>query len=150
MATITNGIQTSFSNTPQAKDDIYGWTEDELLSSGLLHGSIITLNVMSTDLGGNAKALFSIDDGNGHTNITDYDLLTVDGLINGISAWELTAAGNRVRIDNGKIDFDIANYLTAHGVASVEALAAGDYIPDEFVYAIRPANGTLSQAKVNL
>src|SRR5215471_8587093 len=114
--TTTNGIQTSFSNTPQAQDDIYGWTETQLQSSGLLAGSVITLNVMANDLGGNAKTLFSIDDGNGHTSLTDYDLLSVDGLVGGVSAWEATAAGNRVRIDNGKIDFDIGHYLSSLGI----------------------------------
>ena len=59
MATQTTGggSTTSFSNTPQAKDDTYGWSEDQLLTSGLYSSGtkIITLDVVSNDLGGNAK-----------------------------------------------------------------------------------------------
>jgi hypothetical protein len=51
---------TSFMNTPQAGDDYFyavttGLTEDSL--------GITFLAVMANDLGGNAKTLYSIDDG---------------------------------------------------------------------------------------
>lgn len=53
MATSTSGgTTTSFSNTPQAKDDTFSYTED-------LTG-VVYLSVMSNDLGGNAKVLWSI------------------------------------------------------------------------------------------
>ena len=55
------GTTTSFSNTPQAQDDILNYTEESVVL-GSLSTSII-LDVMQNDLGGNAKTLFSIDDG---------------------------------------------------------------------------------------
>lgn len=70
-STASNGIKTSFANTPQALDDAYSWSEDALQASGILAGNIITLDVMSNDAGGNAKTLFAIDDGNGNTSLTD-------------------------------------------------------------------------------
>ena len=144
--TISNGIKTSFANTPQAANDSYSWAEDSLLSSGLLNGNIVTLNVMSNDLGGNAKTLFSIDDGNGNTNLTDFDLLSAGS--NGV--WESTSSGDLIRIYNGQIELDLSHSLMALGATSVNALAAGDHIHDEFVYAIRLSNGALSQAKVTV
>ena len=54
----------SFLNTPQAGDDLWFYTEDELL---LLGGSAqLILDVMANDTGGKAKTLFSIDDGAGN------------------------------------------------------------------------------------
>ena len=57
MPTNTNGgTTTSFSNTPQAGDDVFtGLNED--------FSGIVCLNVMGNDLGGNAKILWSLDDG---------------------------------------------------------------------------------------
>src|SRR2546430_4341612 len=110
MATQTTGggSTTSFSNTPQAVDDSYSWTEDQLIALSLYNGATntISLDVMSNDLGGNAKTLWSIDDGNGNTIATDYDLLAGD-VTNGISAWEMTAQGNWIRINNGKIEYKL-------------------------------------------
>jgi len=150
---ITNtGIKTSFSNTPQAMDDAYSLTEAGLQSnsySGVSYNDvthILTLDVMSNDLGGGAKTLFAIDDGNGHTNLTDYDLLTKDTA----GVWEASANGNRIQIADGKINVDISHFLQSVGVASIDALGAGDRIQDEFVYSIRLANGALSQAKVTI
>ena len=50
------GTTVSFSNTPQAKDDTYTFTEEAALDA------VLYLNVMSNDSGGNAKTLWSIDD----------------------------------------------------------------------------------------
>jgi uncharacterized delta-60 repeat protein len=138
---------TSFNNTPQAKDDWYFWTEDQLLFSGLLVGDIVTLDVMANDSGGKAKKLFSIDDADGNS-LSPTDLLNVDGLVNGVSAWEETAAGNFIRISNGKIELKLVGSLAALGATSVEALGANDHVHDEFTYAIRLGNGTLSWATV--
>jgi VCBS repeat-containing protein len=102
---------------------------------------------MANDLGGKAKKLFSIDDGNGNA-VNPTDLLNADGLVNGISAWELTGAGNYIRINNGKLELMLAGSLSGLGATSVNALGAGDHIHDEFVYAIRLGNGTLSWAHV--
>src|SRR6266481_360436 len=142
---------TSFINTPQAGDDIYGWTEDQLLTSGLLTGSVVKLDVLANDLGGSAKRLWSIDDGNGNTSSVDYDLLSSD--MQGV--WESAASNNlgvadKITISNGAILLDFSASLAKLGAANVNALAATDHIHDEFVYAIRLANGTLSQAKVTV
>ena len=141
----------SFTRTPQAGDDIYGWSEDALIGSGLLNGTIVTLNVMANDLGGNAKRLWSIDDGNGHTSQADYDLLNSD--MGGV--WENAAVNNlgvadQITISNGQVLLDLTRSLQALGATSVQALAAGDHIYDQFVYSIRLANGTLSQATVTV
>src|SRR5258705_130837 len=99
----------SFTNTPQARDDTYCYTEDQAAFFAV--GNILSFDVMSNDLGGNAKALFSIDDGNGNALASDAQLLVKDGLTNGISAWECTALGNSIRINNGKIEFALG-YLS--------------------------------------
>jgi VCBS repeat-containing protein len=131
---------TSLSNTPQAGDDSYSYTENDLIASGLLTGNIVTLDVMANDLGGKAKTLYSIDDGNG-----DFlkDLLAS----NVTTGWECTAGGNMVCIVNGKIQIDLTHSLAPGG--SVDSLRAGEVIQDSFLYTIRLANGTLSYAKVS-
>src|SRR5262245_11066930 len=139
MATNTSGgTTTSFTNTPQAKDDSYNWTETQLQNSGLLAGNIITLDVMANDLGGNAKTLWSVDDGNGNTLAPEYELLVKD---TAAGVWETSANGNSFRITTaGKIEFKL------NGITNIDSLTANDHIHDEFVYAIRLGNGTLSQA----
>ena len=58
----------SFTNTPQANNDVFVFVEDTVSISG----SNLLLDVMANDLGGNAKKLFSVDDGNGGSiNPTD-------------------------------------------------------------------------------
>src|SRR5712671_6121220 len=141
MATTTSNTN-QLTNTPQAGDDYYGWAEDQLLASGLLHGNVVTLNVMANDLGGNAKKLWSIDDGNGNTNVADYDLVASD--MQGV--WENAAANNlgvadKITISNGAILLDFCASLAKLGALNIDALAAGDHIHDVFVYAIRLANG---------
>ena len=93
-------------NSPQATDDIYWWTEDELLALNYLNAyNIITLDVMSNDLGGSAKSLYLIDDGDGN--------FLQDMLDNNVTTgWEQTASGNQIRIVNGKIEFDISHDLS--------------------------------------
>ena len=70
MATNTGGGTTaSLSNTPQAKDDTYTYLEDLLRSDATLYNvatNTVTLDVISNDLGGNAKTLFSVEDGDGN------------------------------------------------------------------------------------
>ena len=80
MPTNTNGGTTvSFTNTPQAKDDNFtsgltGLTEDSAV--------VVYLDVMANDLGGNAKSLWSVDNGvNNSGAMSGYvagDLLTQD------------------------------------------------------------------------
>ena len=154
MATQTTGggSTTSFGNTPQGKDDSFTWTEDQLIALSLYNSTTntITLNVMANDLGGNAKTLWSIDDGNGNALAPDSPLLIGDAA-NGVSAWEITASGNWTRINNGKIEYRISDGTGVAGAGvSVDTLVAGQSIDDQFVYAIRLGNGTLSQARVTV
>ncbi|MDP3707255.1 MAG: cadherin-like domain-containing protein, partial [Polaromonas sp.] len=131
---------TSFTKTPQAGDDTFSYTQEELLALAAYNDAnqVVTLDVMSNDLGGNAKKLFSIDDGSaGFLN----DLLT-----NNVNAsWETLPSGNRIQIVNGKIQLDISHSLGGQSIAS---LAAGETITEAFVYSIQLGNGTLSWAKV--
>src|SRR5262245_22917593 len=124
MATIKNGIIVSFSNTPQAQDDVYTFTEDGLFSSiyfNNLTDVLSYLNVMANDLGGNAKTLYSVDDGVAYLS----DLLQADALTSGVSVWEAIGGGDKIRIDNGKIDIDLNASITAlTGVTDINALSA--------------------------
>ena len=102
------GSTTSFTNTPQAMDDSYIWTEDQLLSLQLYNAATktITLDVMSNDLGGNAKTLFSVDDGDGNPITADYELLAKD-----VGILELRRAAARQ---------DAAPELVAHAILDLE------------------------------
>ncbi|MDC7704931.1 Ig-like domain-containing protein, partial [Vogesella indigofera] len=128
----------SYSKTPQAGDDSYWYTEDELLAASNYNSSsnVLTLNVMSNDLGGSAKQLYSIDDG---ANALA-DMLTSD--VNFSTEWETTPEGNRIRIYAGKIEYQ---FLT-----NPDSLAAGEPLHDSFVYAIQLGNGTISYATVTV
>ncbi|AZD59420.1 hypothetical protein C4K18_1432 [Pseudomonas chlororaphis subsp. aurantiaca] len=61
--TTTGGTTTSFSNTPQAQDDIFTTgvigTSSAAITEDLL--GVVYLDVMSNDLGGSAKTLWSLD-----------------------------------------------------------------------------------------
>src|SRR5437868_13572022 len=129
-----------------ASDDIYGCTENQLIASGPLGGTIVTLDVLANDTAIKPRTLFSIDAGNGHVSPTDSNLLTADA--NG--AWESTSTGDSIRLYNGQIQLDLSHSLAALGAIDVNALAAGDHIHEDFVYAVRIANGTLSQATVTV
>src|SRR4051794_27186869 len=104
--TIKNGQIVSFSNTPQANDDFFQLSEDQLLASLFFtrQTDILSLNVTSNDLGGNAKTLYSVDDGINYLK----DLLTADILVNGVSAWEATSGSDLIRIENGNVDVDLS------------------------------------------
>ncbi len=151
----------SFANTPQARDDSYTFTEDQLLASGLLNGTILSLSVLSNDLGGAAKVLYSVDDGLTFNQVgSPADLLLADSLISGKSIWEavqttingvLVTTDDKLRIDNGSINVDLSNsLLSLTGTTDINALAEGDHIHVTFIYAIRLANGTLSWATVTV
>ena len=139
------GTTVSFNNTPQAKDDVYTFTEDQLLASGLYNvaTSTIILDVMSNDLGGNAKSLYSVDDGG--TGALQ-DLLTS----NVTTGWERTSQG-WIRINAGKIEYRIdGGSHDVNNPLNVNTLGIGETISDSFVYAIRLGNGTLSYATVSI
>lgn len=74
--TTSGGTVTSFSNTPQAKDDTFSGT----LITEDFFGTIF-LDVMANDLGGKAKILYSLDNGfNQAGDPSSVDLLTKDAL----------------------------------------------------------------------
>jgi len=139
----------SFTRTPQAVDDTYNWLEDWLLNPANAPfydsiNNVLTLDVMSNDLGGNAKRLYSIDDGGTGTFLTDL-------LVNNVNTgWEATAGGNLIRIYNGKIQLDISNDLASIGAAHLNGLGANQVLHDTFTYAIQLGNGTLSWATVTV
>jgi len=148
MATQTTGggSTTSFNNTPQAQDDVYGWTEEQLLASSIYDAAThtITLDVTSNDLGGKAKTLWSIDDG-GTTLMSELLKSNIT------TSWEKTAEGNWIRICNGKIEYRIDNGSNSPDSArNIDSLTGDDHIQDSFHYSIRLSNGTLSYAKVTL
>ena len=148
------GSTTSFTNTPQAKDDTYNYLENLLVSDSTIYNAAtntVTLDVMSNDLGGNAKSLFSVEDGDGNALTADFDLLTKDVNAAGVSAWEQTLNHNWVRINNGKVEYRIADGSGVPGQGrSVDSLTLNQDFNDQFVYAIRLGNGTLSEATVKI
>src|SRR5690242_7130955 len=86
---------TSLSNTPQAKDDLFTFDMTGLTATNLAD---VTLNVMANDLGGNAKSLYSLDDGtNTLSDLTKRDTsrietISTDYSANGAHIW-ITADG---------------------------------------------------------
>ncbi|RVA17652.1 adhesin, partial [Mesorhizobium sp. M7D.F.Ca.US.004.03.1.1] len=147
------GTTASFSNTPQANDDVFNLTEDTaVLASG--SQTIIVLDVMANDQGGNAKSLFSVDDGISASTATKQyaplDLTTQDFQTAGISTWESIGVGVSIRINNGKVEMDLSGYLAAHGFTSLQAMGPNDHLNETFTYAIKLGNGTLSWASVSV
>src|SRR4051812_33008451 len=75
---VTNpGIKVSFNNTPQAADDLFTTGQTLLTEDNLGSRGSFKLNVMANDAGGNAKSLYSIDDGINSAG-SNGDLLTQD------------------------------------------------------------------------
>ncbi len=132
MATNTGGGTTaSLSNTPQAKEDTF-YREEDL-------AGIALLDVMSNDLAGNAKVLWSVDNGPGSPT----DLIATDiGKIES-TATDVSAHGAKIWIQNGQVAYQ-SNTLDAAFKASLQALGVGETATDTFTYAIRMSNGTLS------
>jgi VCBS repeat-containing protein len=135
------GIKVSFNNTPQAADDLFTagqtlLTEDNFASLGL-----VLLNVMANDSGGNAKSLYSVDDGINSAGPSG-DLLVQDAI--GVANYSLHGATIKITA-GGQISYD-AGTLDAGFAASLQSLAAGEVASDSFTYAIRLGNGTLSWA----
>lgn len=122
----------SYVLTPQAKDDSWSFNEEYFNTN-----STVILDVMANDLGGKAKTLYSIDNGDALK-----DLLTQDPNLS--TEWEPTANGNAIRINNGKIEFKLADSF------NVNTLSQGESSTDTFTYAIRLGNGTLSVATVKI
>ena len=143
MGSITNGTVTSFGNTPQAQDDLIYATTTKLAEDST---TAVYLDVMANDLAGNAKILYSLDDGVSAGGIRPTDLLTQDlGRIESASC-DFSAHGAHIWItSDGKVGYDPSTWLPTFK-AQLDALGAGQYLTDTFTYAIRMANGALSWA----
>ncbi len=136
---ITNGTVTSFSNTPQAGDDYFVFSQLTEDSTGLF-----ILDVMGNDLGGKAKSLYSLDDGVENEGLTSSaDLLTLDF----VNADNKSSLGALIEIT---ADGKVAYTMTDESRARFQSLGAGEVGYDTFTYAIRLANGTLSWATVTV
>ncbi|EJL08639.1 VCBS domain-containing protein [Pseudomonas chlororaphis] len=151
--TTTSGdTATSLSNTPQAQDDIFTTgvigTSSATITEDLL--GVVYLDVMSNDLGGNAKTLWSLDNATSLSTATKV-YAPADLLIQDTSRVEATSSdtsfnGAKIWItSDGKVGYDAATLSTAFK-AQLQALAAGASLTDSFTYAIRLGNGTLSWA----
>lgn len=126
----------SFSTKPQAIGDTYSFTQASLLRSRSYNNAEdwLTLNVLGNDLGGSGKRLYSL------SATPDLNILGEP------STSATTLLGNVVRIVNGQVQLDLSNSLALYG-GEVRNLGAGQVLTDEFYYAIRLSNGTLSWAK---
>ncbi|PMZ87127.1 VCBS domain-containing protein [Pseudomonas sp. FW215-T2] len=140
--TTSGGTITSFSNTPQAKDDVYTTTENLL--------GVVYWDVMSNDLGGSAKTLWSLDNADSLSTATKTyapaDLLTQDTARAEATSSDTSLNGAKIWItSDGKVGYDAATFTTAFK-AQLQALAVGELLTDSFTYAMRLGNGTLSWA----
>ncbi|MGF6487017.1 VCBS domain-containing protein [Pseudomonas frederiksbergensis] len=150
--TTSDGTVTSLSNTPQAQDDIFTTgvigTSTTAITEDLL--AVVYLDVMSNDLGGSAKTLWSLDDATSLSTATKVyapaDLLVQDtGRIEATST-DTSFNGAKIWItSDGKVGYDAATLSTAFK-AQLQSLAGGGTLTDTFTYAIRLGNGTLSWA----
>src|SRR5260221_6678695 len=141
--TITNGTVVSFGNTPQAVDDLFTSAQTGLNEDIL---QIVYLNVMANDLGGNAKTLYSLDDGISIGGTRPVDLLTQDAGRAEATSSDYSAHGAHIWItSDGKVGYD-ANTFSADFKSQLNALSDGQFLTDTFTYAIRLGNGTLSWA----
>ncbi|MBM2712644.1 VCBS domain-containing protein, partial [Mesorhizobium caraganae] len=144
------GTTTSFSNTPQAKDDLLAFSEDAT--------GVLILNVLANDLGGTAKQLYSIDNADSLTTATKIyapaDLLARDITFSSdsaaLAALPATAntslLGARIWISaDGTIHYNKADID-----AQVQALGQGQVLTDKVTYAIQLGNGTLSWATATI
>ncbi|MBV7492266.1 VCBS domain-containing protein, partial [Pseudomonas sp. PDM30] len=140
--TTSGGTVTSFSNTPQAKDDVLNTTENLL--------GVMYWDVMSNDLGGNAKTLWSLDNADSFSTATKAyapaDLLTQDTARAEATSSDTSKNGAKIWItSDGKVGYDAATF-SCEFKEQLQALATGELLTDSFTYAIRLGNGTLSWA----
>ncbi|WP_221174475.1 VCBS domain-containing protein, partial [Pseudomonas fluorescens] len=140
--TTSGGTVTSFSNTPQAKDDVFTTNEN-------LQG-VMYWDVMSNDLGGNAKTLWSLDNAVSDPTATKAyapaDLLVQDTARAEAMSSDTSLNGAKIWItSDGKVGYDATTFTTAFK-EQLQALSAGEFLTDSFTYAMRLGNGTLSWA----
>lgn len=142
MTTLSTGISTtSMFLTPQAVDDFFAMGEDMVS---------VCIDVLSNDLGGNAKTLWATttgselnSDGTSALNTTEVtDLQTRDV----VGCYETTELGAKVAItSNGML-----SYCVTPIQGMLNALAAGEWVTDHITYTIRLSNGTLSIATLTV
>ena len=131
----------SFNNTPQAVDDYYSFTQTGLYADVQC---TITLAVMANDLGGQAKTLYSLDDGEENEgSATSADLLVKDA----VDTDNFSQNGALIEI---RADGKVAYSMTTDSMAHFQYLAAGEIGHDSFTYAIRLSNGALSWATATI
>ena len=144
MANSTASVNTtSMYNTPQAVDDFYSVMEADTLG-------ILKFDVMSNDLGGNAKSLYSVTDqtDSGAVIYNTSDLISKDtaSWTGTAGGWEPTGQGGSIRINNGKLEYLVSSGLQAR----IDSLGVGETITDRVTYTIQLGNGTLSIAEATI
>ena len=139
------GTTVSFGNAPQASDD------DFIIGASANVSGTLYFDVLADDGGGNAKTLYSIDDGtsaaiSGLKTYAPSDLLTKDA----VGAWQSVGTDgydSQIAIAaNGQVAFKMSAQL----LQALNGTATGTYINVEFTYAIQLGNGTLSWATTTL
>ncbi|TPM07246.1 type I secretion protein, partial [Mesorhizobium sp. B2-3-11] len=141
------GTTTSFSNTPQAKDDTFLYSEDAT--------GVLVLNVLANDLGGAAKQLYSIDNADSPTTATKIyapaELLTRDATYStdsggALGTTDTSLLGAKIWIaSDGTIHYNTADINTL-----LQSLAQGQVLTDKLTYAVQLGNGTLSWATTTI
>lgn len=116
-AKTSTATATSFSNTPQAVDDLFS-----TLQTGLTEDSantdIVHLDVMLNDLGGAAKTLYSLDNATSDPTATKIlapvDLLTQDTARDG-SSTDTSLNGAKIWITtDGKVAYEMTDASRTH------------------------------------
>jgi len=129
------GTTTSFGNTPQAQDDNY-----IQMNTAYKVDAVLKFDVMSNDLGGNAKSLYSVDDGLGTAKT---DLLDSDK----DHALEAGQFGCMIQVtDDGQLGVK----LTQTFLDYLDTFDVGTFTTINFTYAIQLGNGTLSWATASI
>lgn len=132
----SGGTINSLINTPQAKDDNVFLAEDYFLTN-----NSYLFDVMSNDLGGKAKVLWSID---GVDSATDTN--TIQDLISKYSGAVTSNEGAKIEIVNGVVKYTPSTII----LNKLQALNVGVDFVDTFTYTIKLANGTLSYATAHI
>src|SRR5438876_7294628 len=121
---------TSMSNTPQATNDLFTSSATGLTADWL---HIVVLDVMSNDLGGAAKTLYSLDSGTEATvSLEQQALLTQDASRTESLSSDTSAHGASIWItSDGKVGYDASKLNTAWLQNSFNTLG---YAEDSFTY----------------
>src|SRR5436305_6912585 len=111
----SGGTTVSFTNTLQAKDDSFSSAQTGLTGSSL---NVVYLDVLANDLGGNAKTLWSVDNGVNNTGaMNGYvagDLLTQDTSRVEATSTDISLHGAKIWITaDGKVGYDASSLDSA-------------------------------------